>query len=284
PEMGNGVLALARPFLKTILSRLTQDTIAELVETDSSLFEFIVVSILERANRELRFPVQCLLVPSSKFALQDESGVTLEASIRLVHAQGSILLFLPGSCLQKLENMPSIGLPASLKEGITWQITVRVGFVDLAANDLEDLEPADTLLYSPEIELVLPADMGGHTPERGWRAVQSESKPNCFEIREFFERSVHMEESPNLLNEQNEVKADRKIELADLPVRIHVVLSQVELSLKELEGLTDGSIIQLDEEHRGAVQLVANGNVLGAGDLVEIDDRLGVHISRWRKG
>jgi type III secretion protein Q len=74
-----------------------------------------------------------------------------------------------------------------------------------------------------------------------------------------------------------------KVELAALPVRIHVVLSQVELSLKELEGLTDGSIIQLDKQDLGAVQLVANGRVLGAGELVEIDDRLGVEITRWRK-
>ena len=90
-----------------------------------------------------------------------------------------------------------------------------------------------------------------------------------------------MEESTNL---QEEVETGAKAELASLPVRVHVVLSQIELSLRDLEGLTDGSIIQLDEEqHSGVVQLVANGRVLGAGELVEIDDRLGVQITRWRK-
>ena len=90
-----------------------------------------------------------------------------------------------------------------------------------------------------------------------------------------------MEENTNL---QSEVEATAKIELAALPIRVHVVLSQVELLLKDLEGLTEGSIIQLDEEqHSGVVQLVANGRVLGAGELVEIDDRLGVQITRWRK-
>ena len=90
-----------------------------------------------------------------------------------------------------------------------------------------------------------------------------------------------MEENTNL---QDEVETAAKVELASLPVRIHVVLSQIELSLRDLEGLTDGSIIQLDEEqHSGVVQLVANGRVLGAGELVEIDDRLGVQITRWRK-
>ena len=90
-----------------------------------------------------------------------------------------------------------------------------------------------------------------------------------------------MEESTNL---HDDVETTAKVELASLPVRVHVVLSQIELSLQDLEGLTDGSIIQLDEEQpSGVVQLVANGRVLGAGELVEIDERLGVQITRWRK-
>ncbi len=280
PEMGDAVLALGRPFLKSILSRLTRDTISELAETDSGLFEFVIVSILERANRELRFPFQCLLVPSRQFALKDESGITLEATVRLAHGQGSILLFLPDTCLQKLQSTAQLGLPVCVKEQISWQVTVRIGFVDLVAGDLEDLKPADTLLYTQGVELVLPAGIGGNASERGWRAVRDESNPGCFEVKEAFERSAHMEENRNL---QGEVETTAKIELAALPVRIHVVLSQVELSLKDLEGLTEGSIIQLDEEHPGAVQLVANGKVLGTGELVEIDDRLGVQITRWRK-
>jgi type III secretion protein Q len=88
-----------------------------------------------------------------------------------------------------------------------------------------------------------------------------------------------MEDSTNL---QDQVQTTGKAELAALPVRIHVVLSQVELSLKDLEGLAEGSIIQLDEEHPEAVQLVANGRVLGTGELVNIDARLGVQITRWR--
>ena len=280
PEMGHGVLALARPFLKTILSRLTRESISELVESDSGLFEFVVVSILERANRELRFPFQCLLVPSNRFALQDEPGITLEASVRLAQVQGSILLFLPDTCLQRVQGAVSIGLPAGTKEQIKCQVMLCIGFVDLDVSDLEELKPADTLLYTPEVELVLPVGLGGHAPERGWRAMRDENNPHSFVVKEFFERSASMEGNTNL---QDEVNDAGNVELAALPVRIHVVLSQVELSLKELEGLTDGSIIQLDKQDPGAVQLVANGRVLGAGELVEIDDRLGIEITRWRK-
>jgi type III secretion system YscQ/HrcQ family protein len=280
PEMGHGVLALSRPFLKTILSRLTRDAISDLAETDSGLFEFVVVSILERANRELRFPFQCLLVPSNRFALQDEPGIALEAAVRMSQAQGSILLFLTDTSLQKFQSTASIGLSPRAKEQITWQVRVCIGFVDLAASELESLGPADTLLYTSAVELLLPSDVGGRASERGWRAVRDENNSHCFEVKEFFERSAYMEERTNL---EDEVETTGKVELATLPVRIQVVLSQVELSLKDLEGLTDGSIIQLDEEQPTAVQLVVNGRVLGAGELVEIDDRLGVQITRWRK-
>jgi len=279
PYMGQAVIALARPFLKTILSRLTQDTIPELADIDSDLFEFVVVSILERANRELRFPFQCLLVPRNRFSLQDESGVTLEASVRLTQAHGSILLFLPDTCLKTLQTSASIGLTARVREQLTWRVAVRVGFVDLVTSDLEDLQPEDTLLYTPEVELVLPSATG-HASESGWRTTRDENNSQCFVVKEFFERSAHMEENTTL--PKNQATAER-VELSTLPVRIHVVLSQVELSLKDLEGLTDGSIIQLEEEHPESVQLVANGKVLGAGELVEIDNQLGVQIRRWRK-
>ena len=97
-----------------------------------------------------------------------------------------------------------------------------------------------------------------------------------------------MADSTDLQDEGGETGKDEggvtsKVELAALPVRIQVVLSQVELSLKDLEGLTEGSIIELDEENTGSVQLATNGKIVGAGDLVEVDDRLGVQITHWRK-
>lgn len=280
PDMGHAIFALARPFLKTILSRLTQDTISEPTDADSGLLEFVVVSILERANRELRFPFQCLLTPGNRFARHDEIGIVLEASVRLTKVHGSIVLFLPDSFLRTLQNTASFGLPNNVKEQLAWQIAVRVGFVDLAAGDLEDLEPGDMLLYMRDVELILPSGTAGHALERGWRAVQDENNPHCVAVKEFFERSAQMKENGTL---RDEVETPAKVELTALPIRIHIVLTQVELSLKDLEGLTDGSIIQLEEEHPESVQLVANGKVLGAGELVEIDDRLGVQITRWRQ-
>jgi type III secretion system YscQ/HrcQ family protein len=280
PDMGHAILALTRPFLRTILSRLTRESISELAVTDLGLFEFVVISILERANRELRFPFQCVLEPGKDTALQDEPGIALKAAARLAKTQGSIQVFLPDSCLKKSQGTTTAGLPAKVREHLTWQVAVCTGFVDLTVADLADLEQADTLIYTPEMAMILPAGASSMAPERGWHMVRDESNPRRFEVKEYFERSVLMADSTDI---QDEGGVTGKAELAALPVRVQIVLSQVELSLKDLEGLTEGSIIELDEENTGSVQLATNGKIVGAGDLVEVDDRLGVQITHWRK-
>jgi flagellar motor switch/type III secretory pathway protein FliN len=75
-----------------------------------------------------------------------------------------------------------------------------------------------------------------------------------------------------------------EVDLSALPVHIHVVLTRVEMSLHELETLSAGSIIQLDEETSSTVQLVSGNTVIGSGELVNIDSgRMGVKITRWRE-
>ncbi len=73
-----------------------------------------------------------------------------------------------------------------------------------------------------------------------------------------------------------------EVKLESLPVRINVVLSEVELSLGDLEALREGSVIEIGEIPE-EVQLVVNGKILGAGELVSIEERLGVSITSWRK-
>lgn len=73
----------------------------------------------------------------------------------------------------------------------------------------------------------------------------------------------------------------QKPDLATLPVRVQIVLSQIELSLADLSNLKPGSIIDLNRDKSEGVQLAVNGKIAGAGELVEIEGRLGVRISNW---
>ncbi len=73
----------------------------------------------------------------------------------------------------------------------------------------------------------------------------------------------------------------QKPNLAALPVRVHVVLSQLEMTLAELHNLRPGSIIELDRKKSDSVQLAVNGKIAGEGELVEIEGRFGVRIANW---
>ena len=273
PEMGQVTLALARPFLASMVSRMTRDAVSELAEGDALLLEFIVVSILERANREFQFPFQCSLVPRDRFALADEPGLMLEAGVKLTDLQGRLTLFLPESCLEKLRGAITAPSSSDAFAQLSWKVALRLGSVDLSRRDLDDLECGDTLLYADRAELLLP----GQPSERGWIVDRNADAAGHFEVKSFFERGLYMRQDPNAPEQKNSAE----LGLASLPVRVDVVLSQLEMSLQELEGLREGSIVEL-EETPGQVQLVVNGVVVGAGELVGIDDRLGVQISRWR--
>lgn len=80
-----------------------------------------------------------------------------------------------------------------------------------------------------------------------------------------------------------EKQAPPSVSLASLPVVIDFDLGQTVVSLADLESWQAGSVVALSPPPRGegaAVTLRANGQVIGTGDLVKIDDRLAVRISQ----
>jgi type III secretion system YscQ/HrcQ family protein len=71
-------------------------------------------------------------------------------------------------------------------------------------------------------------------------------------------------------------------DFGQLPVLLHVVVGEKEMSLAEANGLTPGSIIELEAREGEPVDLAINGTRVGKGELVTIEGRLGVKILHWR--
>jgi len=198
--------------------------------------------------------------------------------VQLTGTHGSVRVFLPSSFLERSPKRER-SLPAWMKTALSWRLTLRSGFVELDTAELEAVEPGDVLLYTFSAELVLPGR--GSTPERGWIIAQDHANARKYSIESFQEWSYAMPSEER----EGEVRQETdRPDLAALPVRVHVVLGYVDLSLKELEALSEGSIVELSGESQGSVQLVAGGAVLGTGELVELEDRrLGVQVTRWRE-
>ena len=69
----------------------------------------------------------------------------------------------------------------------------------------------------------------------------------------------------------------------NLPVRVQVVVDEHELTLAQAETLAPGAVLDLNRDPRDPVRLAVNGRVVGTGELVEVEGRLGVKILAWSK-
>ncbi|MEM9147434.1 MAG: FliM/FliN family flagellar motor switch protein [Pseudomonadota bacterium] len=70
--------------------------------------------------------------------------------------------------------------------------------------------------------------------------------------------------------------------LAELPVRLDIRLQSLSLPLSAFVGLAPGAVLELEADLSSALEILANGRTVGTGRLVQLDQRIGVQIERWR--
>ena len=90
-----------------------------------------------------------------------------------------------------------------------------------------------------------------------------------------------MESKSEQDNKAGEV-ANLRPDFGQLPVLLHVVVGEKEMSLAEANGLVPGSIIELEAREGEPVDLAINGTRVGKGELVKVEGKLGVKILNWR--
>lgn len=66
--------------------------------------------------------------------------------------------------------------------------------------------------------------------------------------------------------------------LLDIPVEISVEIGRTRMVIGELLSLSKGSTIELDKVAGEPVDIYVNDRLLGKGDLVVVNERLGVRI------
>ena len=67
--------------------------------------------------------------------------------------------------------------------------------------------------------------------------------------------------------------------IRDVQVKVQISLGEAELSIAELMGLREHSIVALDRDASHAVDLVLDGNVVGRGNLVVVGDNFGIELT-----
>ncbi len=65
----------------------------------------------------------------------------------------------------------------------------------------------------------------------------------------------------------------------DVPVSLTVELGSCLLPMREVLQLNIGSVVQLDKAADEPVQLMINGKLIGRGEVVVLENRLGIKIT-----
>jgi type III secretion system YscQ/HrcQ family protein len=285
PAAGKAVLSVDKAFLLEVISRTMHLEADELTAGDLGIVEFLLVSVLQHANRSLNFPFQLSLRHLIATPSVPQDGCLLRFVLRLSGLSGAFRLFVPADLLFRLEQFQAAHQHEAAFQAVTWKVLVNAGSAHLRAQELSELEVGDIIRIHPQIEVVLPAS-DRKSPDQGWTARQVSDQPLRLEITSTFRRNRIMNQETTHENRAEELSAPETSEtpvLDNLPIRLQVVLDQVELNLADLRSLAVGSILELDRTHTDSVQLAANGTLIGRGQLVDIEGRMGVRLTEWSK-
>ena len=73
--------------------------------------------------------------------------------------------------------------------------------------------------------------------------------------------------------------ADRSGAVYDVPVEISAVLGTVQIQVSQLLKMGRGAILELDRKVGDSVDILVNKQMVARGDIVVIEDRLGVTLT-----
>ncbi len=75
-------------------------------------------------------------------------------------------------------------------------------------------------------------------------------------------------------------RADVNLDLVlDIPVDISLRVGSTDISIRDLVGLVEGSVIALDQDAGAELDVLVNGTLVAHGEIVVVDDRYGVRLT-----
>lgn len=99
----------------------------------------------------------------------------------------------------------------------------------------------------------------------------------CLGVFTFIEGGIHMQSTVTDTHEQN-TSQESDAGLGALPVRLEFVLATHETDLATLAQIIDGQLIPLADDAARHIEVRANGKPVARGELVQLDDQLGVEL------
>jgi flagellar motor switch protein FliN len=261
PSRSTACLEVEETFLNELVRRAVYPIEALQPSGDiaDAVAECILLSVLDKASSSLDFPLRLCLGRRGGSPKLDanEWGVEIRFLLSITGKSGAFRLFVPAGVLESLSDAAPSG--HEWEPSLTWKFPVVMGHVELSEDDLVRVGPGDVVLFTETPSLALPG-------QNNWQASLLKDTQWSLKIEEILEKTFTMDEQ----------------ELGQLPVLLQVVLGDKEFTLAEIKKLGAGAIVELGRGKDEPVRLVANGKLVGEGELVEIEGKLGVRILNWK--
>ena len=82
----------------------------------------------------------------------------------------------------------------------------------------------------------------------------------------------------NVVDDRDKIAADLK-PVFDVPVSVQAVIGRTTIEVSKLLELNEGSVLELDRRVGEAIDIYVNSRLVARGEVVVVDDRLGVTMT-----
>ncbi len=174
-----------------------------------------------------------------------------------------------------IDAAPAVPAPCA---GLPVPLAIRIGAVRLALAELQGIAPGDVVF--PDVAcrageaLVVYGEGRGeawsHTAKHDRGAVTVTGPP----------RPLALQDGGGWMADSDSEALPPAERLGELPVTLVFELGRSELPLAAVQGLAPGMVIPLGRDPGEAVDIVANGRRIGRGEIVRVEDELGVRVVR----
>jgi type III secretion protein Q len=207
--------------------------------------------------------------------LQDEQGLVTETLHGLLHTDALGLLLSVGllPTVAEIECfVDTAELPIYLYFG--------VGETDLSVNQLRQLQPGDVVFFSrPMMTRDEVLTLRTESTQGPWWGIPARLNYTNLQILQ----GAKIMTSTDIPNEDalEPGGADpTHFDINEVPIRVSFDLGHTTLTLGKIQSLQAGEVLNLERTVDDYVTIRANGSAVGTGQLVDIDGRLGVTISK----
>jgi type III secretion protein Q len=273
--------------LRTAVGALTESTadIELPAEIHAILVEAVldkVFTLIEKSTRK-RFSLLSIQMIASqenvlgKYLDRYPHGITfqLDDGHYKYQAEAWVDILGLGFIANSLRILPPQPQPWDVWSALPFHLMLTVGWTTLAMEDLRSLAKFDVVLLD---ECLINDSFDSIVVMLGpKRAIEARIEGTRLHL---------IEEKEGILDDFDEDEADnpelleQTTDLDKLPVRLQFDLGERVIPFSEVQTLGPGYVLELGREIRRAVTIRANGYVIGEGELVDIDGRIGVSIQK----